>query len=64
MARRLVPLVLGVMLLVLGAVWMLQGTGVLPGSFMTGVRMWFWFGLAAALFGLALLIAGIRQSRS
>lgn len=63
-ARAVVPLVLGVVLLVVGGVWMAQGVGLLPGSFMTGVKKWFWFGLASALFGLALLMAGIRQSRA
>ena len=63
-ARAVVPLVLGGVLLVVGAVWMAQGVGILPGSFMTGDKKWFWFGLASALFGLALLMAGIRQVRA
>ncbi len=62
--RALVPLVIGAVLLVVGAVWMAQGVGLLPGSFMTGDRRWFWFGLASALFGVALLMAGIRQLRA
>jgi hypothetical protein len=29
-----------------GLVWVLQGVGVLPGSFMTGDILWTWIGLA------------------
>jgi hypothetical protein len=28
-----------------GIVWVLQGVGVLPGSFMTGDMLWAWIGL-------------------
>jgi hypothetical protein len=29
-----------------GLVWILQGVGALPGSFMTGDMLWAWIGLA------------------
>ena len=29
-----------------GLVWTLQGAGALPGSFMTGDRLWLWLGVA------------------
>jgi hypothetical protein len=34
-----------------GLVWVLQGVGMLPGSFMTGDMLWAWLGLG--LIGLA-----------
>ena len=50
----------GVLLLLLGAVWVGQGLGYIRGSFMTGQMRWFWIGLAAAVIGLALLVVSIR----
>jgi hypothetical protein len=44
--------VLGVLFLLMGSVWFLQGTNVLPGSFMTGQQKW-------AVYGGLLLVAGI-----
>jgi hypothetical protein len=44
-----------------GAVWILQGSGVLPGSFMTGRRMWLIIGIIVGIVGLALAYNGIRR---
>jgi hypothetical protein len=44
-----------------GAVWILQGSGVLPGSFMTGQRMWLVIGVVVAIVGLVLAYNGIRR---
>jgi hypothetical protein len=58
---RLGSLVLGVIGLLVGAVWILQGAGVLPGSFMTGQRLWLVVGIVVAVFGLALTYRGLRR---
>ena len=63
-AARTVTRVVGVIALVVGAVWVGQGLGYLPGSFMTGVRTWFWVGLACVLGGLGLLLLSRRGSSS
>ena len=60
-AARNVLRVVGVVALVVGAVWVGQGLGYLPGSFMTGVRLWFWVGLACVLGGLGLLLLTRRR---
>jgi hypothetical protein len=44
--------VLGVLMLLMGCVWFLQGINVIPGSFMTGQTKW-------AVYGGLLLVAGI-----
>jgi hypothetical protein len=58
---RIGSLILGVIAIFAGAVWILQGSGVLPGSFMTGRRMWLIIGIVVAIVGLALAYNGIRR---
>ncbi|HEV3097948.1 MAG TPA: hypothetical protein VG104_12420 [Candidatus Dormibacteraeota bacterium] len=58
---RLGSLVLGVIALLVGAIWILQGAGVLPGSFMTGQRMWLVIGIVVAILGLALTYRGLQR---
>jgi hypothetical protein len=53
----------GVVAVLLGLLWMGQGLGFVPGSFMTGARMWFWIGLLVALLGVVLLVRGLRRPR-
>ena len=52
----------GIALVVVGAVWIFQGIGVLKGSFMTGDASWSWIGAACVLVGLAILARGLRRS--
>jgi hypothetical protein len=58
---RIGSLILGLIAIFAGGVWIMQGTGVLPGSFMTGQRMWLVIGIIVALVGLALAYNGIRR---
>ena len=48
--------VLGVLLVVVGAVWFTQGIGVLKGSFMTGDSVWTVIGILCVFVGLLLLV--------
>ncbi|MBZ9996458.1 hypothetical protein [Mesorhizobium sp. BH1-1-4] len=43
---------LALIVLAVGALWSLQGIGVVGGSFMTGQSQWLYIGLAAMLAGL------------
>ncbi|MFL5803884.1 MAG: hypothetical protein ACJ8CR_19340 [Roseiflexaceae bacterium] len=61
---RWVMLGLGVLLTLIGVVWILQGTGVLLGSVMTGQSFWAIMGLLALIGGLALLFFGARRRAS
>ena len=54
------PMALGLLLVVLGAVWTLQGLGVVQGSVMTGVATWAIAGPIVALAGLVLVVTGVR----
>jgi hypothetical protein len=62
-SRWIVPAV-GVVLVLIGAVWTLQGIGVLGGSSMTGSRLWTINGLIAVFVGLGLVWLAVRVRRS
>jgi hypothetical protein len=59
-ARRVV----GVVLILAGAVWIGQGTNVIHGSSMTGSAFWAIVGTVCVVAGLVLLGWPWRQSRS
>jgi hypothetical protein len=52
---------LGVLLLLSGGIWFLQGINVLPGSFMTGQTRWAVRGGITAIVGIAVLIWNNRK---
>ncbi len=54
--------VIGALALLVGLLWIGQGLGYVPGSFMTGAMRWFWIGLVVAVVGLLLLLAGLRRT--
>jgi len=53
--------VLGVLMVLMGGVWILQGFNVLPGSFMTGQMKWAAYGIVAVIVGAALILAPTRR---
>jgi 4-hydroxybenzoate polyprenyltransferase len=55
--------IVGVILLVIGGVWIAQGSGALGGSFMSGEVLWLVIGVIVGLFGLALLVGAIRDRK-
>jgi hypothetical protein len=58
---RMAATVIGVLLLLIGLVWIGQGFGLVKGSFMTGNTMWAWIGIAVAIVGAAVAALGIRR---
>jgi len=54
--------IVGLLVLLAGAVFAGQGLGYIPGSFMTGDIHWFWIGSGMILVGLVLGGAGFRPS--
>ncbi|UOZ08549.1 MULTISPECIES: hypothetical protein [unclassified Amycolatopsis] len=61
--KRWITFAVGVVLLLVGAVWVLQGLGVITGSFMTGQKLWFLIGLVAFLAGIVLVAANVTRRR-
>ncbi len=51
----------GVVLILAGGVWFLQGINVLPGSFMTGQIQWAFYGALAAIAGIVALVLANRR---
>ena len=60
---RYVLLAVGGLMALVGAVWLLQGIGVLPGSFMTGQVFWAVTGAISLAIGGVLVRAGLRTGR-
>jgi len=56
---RLVLVVVGVIVLLMGAGWALQGAYLLPATFMRGPE-WIAIGAAVAVVGLLLALIGLR----
>ncbi len=52
--------IVGGLLILVGGVWMLQGAGVIGGSFMSGSSLWFVIGLICVLIGIAIAVQGAR----
>lgn len=61
--NRSLSLVLGAVLVLLGALWTGQGLGWIGGSAMTGVTLWAVIGPLVAVGGVVLIARGIRRQR-
>ena len=53
--------IVGVLLVLVGGIWFLQGINVLPGSFMSGQTQWAVRGRIAAVVGLGVLLWANRK---
>ena len=53
--------ILGIVLVLFGTIWFLQGINLLPGSFMTGQIRWAVYGGIAVAAGIALLVISKRR---
>ena len=53
--------ILGLIFVLMGGVWFLQGINILPGSFMTGQIRWAIYGGMAVAGGLVILVAANRR---
>lgn len=61
----MIKIAAGVLLLISGAVWILQGLNIAfaPQSFMTGNRFWTVAGVASVVVGAGLIWWGVRNER-
>ena len=58
---NLVLTVAGVLMVLMGGVWILQGINILPGSFMTGQMQWAVYGCVLALAGIGVIVWARRR---
>jgi hypothetical protein len=61
---RTILTVVGVVAVLVGAVWIGQGANLIPGSFMTGDRNWLAIGIFVAAAGVFAIIYGLRKPKS
>lgn len=57
---KIVGSIVGALLALIGCVWVLQGIGVLPGSFMTGQTKWAVYGAITLAAGIAVFLLSRR----
>ena len=55
--------IVGALIALIGLVWLLQGMGLLPGSFMTGQRQWAVYGAVAIVAGVMIILLSRRRLR-
>jgi hypothetical protein len=58
---RIASNVVGVLCLLVGCIWFLQGINILPGSFMTGQTKWAVYGGLLLVAGIAVLVVANRR---
>ena len=58
---RITLSIVGLLLVLVGGIWVLQGINVLPGSFMTGQIRWAVYGGIAIAAGIVLLLRANRK---
>ena len=61
---KIVMNIVGVLLVLMGGIWFLQGINILPGSFMTGQLKWALYGGCAVVAGLIVLGRANRRIAS
>jgi hypothetical protein len=61
---RTVLTVVGVIAVLVGAVWIGQGANLIPGSFMTGDPNWLAIGIFVAAAGVGAIVFGLRRPKS
>jgi uncharacterized membrane protein HdeD (DUF308 family) len=58
---RILLSIIGLLFVLAGCVWFLQGINVIPGSFMTGQTRWTIYGAVTAIVGILVLTFANRR---
>jgi len=61
---RTTLIAIGVIAIAVGVIWIGQGTGLIPGSFMTGDTKWLIIGIIVGVVGVGLTAFGLRRAKS
>ena len=60
---RIILIIVGALAVIVGLVWIGQGSNLIPGSGMSGDKTWLIIGLIVGFVGVVLLVFGIRRPR-
>jgi hypothetical protein len=58
---RIAGNIVGIILVLMGGLWIAQGSNLLAGSAMSGQNMWLWIGIVAAVVGVVALVWANRR---
>jgi hypothetical protein len=58
---RIAGIVIGIVLALLGLVWILQGSNVIGGSVMSGQSQWLYIGIVVLIAGLIVAALALRR---
>jgi hypothetical protein len=58
---RVIVVIFGVLVAIAGVVWVLQGIGVILGSFMSNNPTWIWIGAVTLVVGVVAMALGLRS---
>ncbi|GAA5228569.1 hypothetical protein GCM10025778_31070 [Paeniglutamicibacter antarcticus] len=61
---RIALIAIGLIAVIIGGIFAGQGMNLIPGSFMTGNRMWLFIGVIVAGVGITLLVLGLRRPKT
>jgi len=61
--RKRIQIISAIVLMALGALWSLQGAGLLAGSFMTGQPTWLVIGIVLLVIGIVLFVHALARGR-
>lgn len=53
---RIAGNIVAIILVLIGGLWIAQGSNLMPGSVMSGKSMWLWIGVVAAIAGVIALV--------
>ena len=59
---RLLLVIVGIVVLLMGSVWAFQGAGYILGSFMSNDPTWIYIGSGTAVLGLVFAVLGFRMT--
>ena len=60
---RTTLITVGIIAIAVGVIWVGQGMGLIPGSFMTGDTKWLIIGIIVGVIGVVLTVLGLRRPK-
>lgn len=61
---RIAGIIVAIILIILGGVWTLQGSNMMPNTAMSGQSQWLYIGIVVLIVGIVGLIWALRRRRA